>query len=1253
MESRIRVIAELAARQVLESFRAMHPTWSYDRTPVDAIAAWLGLQTETFHPDDYPHGTYGFMDSDEDEHLVWLCRGLSETLRRFTLAHELGHAILHCQSGERIQVILQDIHGENPAPTGAINRAPTRRDPCHSNDVQEEMMALFDQEQFEEMLGIGHSYDPRSQRESAANLFAAELLMPSIRVSTLYLAQHVQPNTLADLFGVSQAAMLNRLSGLLKGRPQGSPPLISTAPAPTEKKLTPILLEETHTSPMDAPPSPSLKQYDQFQRAAIEAATPALITAGPGSGKTSTLIGRVEYLVSTLDVEPSNVLALTFSRKAAQEMEERLAQILHGDSLPRVSTFHAFCADLLRQYGTLVGLRSDFALLDEAESYFLLRQLSNTFYLHHYQTLHAPAYYFPDILKAISRAKDELVSPAHYEHLALQLRAKDEEARQQAEKALEVAFVYRLYEEALHRRGDTDFGGLLVLAVQLLREHPEVRQELQQRYQHILVDEFQDMNRASGVLLRELAGSERSVWVVGDANQAIYGFRGASPANISQFEEDYPDAVVLPLSRNYRSRPDLVTLAESFRCIQLEPGQERGKNQPVRALLLDVSVTLARATNEASELEGLIQDMRYKHAKSYAYRDMVVLCRTRAQVQKVSRALASAGLPVIERRSMLEQEHIKNVLSIVLLLTNFSGMGLLRAGRQPEHPLAHRDVEAVLLAAREQATTPGMVLFRGGLPLNVSAQGHASLARLAEILQALQRAPDMWSLLAQYLFLETPLVRNLLCLSESREAKAELTDYDTLLQLARHYDQQQQLRLKQREQEASARGEDPPPKSPLQEQARDFLEYLSLLVLLRQDGSNRRQEIEESEGEQADVIRVMTVHASKGLEFPVVYLPFLVQRRFPLQQRSNPVPAPPGMLPAESEGGRVHEIGESCLFYVGITRARDALILSYSERYGKVSYKRSSYFDALEAGLPDQRIKRLFWEGLESDIHGRDKSGPYRSDQSDTHGRDQSGPYMQNANEELSEGFIYAMKPKTIEASAIEAYQRCPRQYAYSYIYHFQSEEGAYQLFWQATQKALEDLRKQLRASKENGAGMPMPQAIHDLYSQYWQDLGGPATPFATLYEQHGHEIVEATYRDLLAREDVKWELRQGYTVDIAGSTVHVPVDRVEASTQVGAPVKFIRARYGKRKEKPGTETREMLYARAYRQAHPGQQVELHSHNLSTGETTPIAMTPRKEQGLYDEAEQALLGMERNEYPALPAEPFRCPTCPFFLICPA
>ncbi len=864
-----------------------------------------------------------------------------------------------------------------------------------------------------------------------------------------------------------------------------------------------------------------------------------------------------------------------------------------------------------------------------------MRQQASRMDLRHYQNIHAPAYYFPDMLKAISRAKDELVSPEQYMSLALTMlqEARDEEAIQKAEKSVEVAQMYALYQEALQRRGDSDFGGLLMQAIQLLQEQPEVLREQQSQYQHILVDEFQDVNRASGVLLQVLAGEARRVWVVGDANQAIYGFRGASPANITRFEQDFPGAVVLPLSRNYRSRPDLVRIAESFRCMQLELGQEPGKNEPVR-LTKDTSVvSIARAADEGAELAGLLRDIQEKHAQGYSYKDMIVLCRTRAQVQNISRTLASAGLPVRERGGMFEQEHIKNVVSILLLMTDLSGSGLLRLARQSAHRLSQSDTEALFIAARGQQTSPGALLYNGEISSTVSLQGRDSLLRLSDIWHDLQQHTTIWALLAQYLFLETSIIHDLL----STPQDSRLADYEALLQIARHYDQQQSRE--------ADRSSSPTQHIPIEERIRSFLEYLSLLVLLRQDGVQRQQSDEEEDAAQADMLRVMTVHASKGLEFPIVYMPGLAQQRFPTTARSSAITAPTGMLDSELESNKskAHESGESCLFYVGVTRARDTVILSYSDRYGKKNYKRSPYLDALEAGLPEGRITKVNWTPTS------DKAIPQQVN---------NQPVIENT---LSEEFVRAMKPTTLNTSAIEAYLRCPRQYAYNTLYRFGNQDDGYLLFWQATQKTVESLRNQMQGSEEN---TPSPEEVRALYTQQWQEVGGDKAPFAQLYERHGHEVTEAVQRDLTRRGNVTWEMRPHYPVEVNGKTVQVTIDRVETQQQVEAQPQqavpasslapsFKRTSFGKRKEKPTADTRELFYMLAYRQHFPGQTPQLQSHNMSTGETQPITMTAKKEQSLYEEAVQAMQAMERNEYPAHPAEPFRCPTCPFFLICPA
>jgi DNA helicase-2/ATP-dependent DNA helicase PcrA len=293
--------------------------------------------------------------------------------------------------------------------------------------------------------------------------------------------------------------------------------------------------------------------------------------------------------------------------------------------------------------------------------------------------------------------------------------------------------------------------------------------------------------------------------------------------------------------------------------------------------------------------------------------------------------------------------------------------------------------------------------------------------------------------------------------------------------------------------------------------------------------------------------------------------------------------------------------------------------------------------------LPTERMTKLHWENMPSDEIVEIAQPSLVSSQP-------------------SQSFINATRPQTLSASVIEAYQRCPRQYAYSTLYHFESETDAYQLFWQTTQKTVDILQHKMQESKGTGrqtdahkvTPIPTQQEMQELYTQHWQESGGHNAPFAPMYEEHGHEIVEAVRRTLSVQDDVMWDMRPKYNVDIAGKTVHVTIDRIEASTQAGEqPPRFVRTRFGKRKDKPAATTRELFYTLAYRQSHPGQAVELHSHNMSTGEVDPITLSTKKEQSLREDVELSIKGLEQNAYPAQPAEPFRCPTCPFFLICPA
>jgi DNA helicase-2/ATP-dependent DNA helicase PcrA len=1273
--------ATAAARQLLASFETALPEQRdlLAATPIDALVAWQGIAVERFHPVDYPPGTLGWLEPGED--LIWLGMFLDEPVRRFTLAHELGHWILHRRAS--------GLAGGGPG--AAPLAAPASYPACTDEDVE----AYLDGGLLEdELLRPGQSYSPRARRERAADAFAAELLAPLDRVRALFLgtAQYPRlgPEHLAGHFGITLKALLGRLVEVLHTYPAGGAQ--EEPDAALAEKRREVFRASANALARVAGPA---KSHDPWQQAAIAASTPALIVAGPGSGKTSTLVGRVRYLLEERDVAPQRILALTFSNKAAREMHERIARLLEEEvTLPTVSTFHSFCADLLRLYAPQVGLRPDFALLDTPDSYFLLRRLASRLPLRHYGHLSNPELHFTTLLGAISRAKDELATPEDYLRLAeaALAQAQSDEERLKAEQAREVAQVYQVYQEALAAQGDADFGDLILLAVRLLKEVPAALADIHERYQQILVDEFQDINRASGVLLKLLAGERANIWVVGDQDQAIYRFRGASPANIGQFHRDYPGAQVLPLSRNYRSLADIVAAAGAFRAAALRAndGEQRkaisnsseehvtgrpgvstapglsASQESVRPQPVDPIITLATAPDEQSEIAGLIAAIQQRYAHGIPYRDQVILCRTREHARMVIEGLERAGMPASTGRGLLEQPDVKDALAIVALLAEPSGMGLLRAALQPDHFIPRDDLLALFAHAQREGLLAGILLWQPERLPALSPQGLAGVMRLADILADLRAAPDTWTLLARYVFIHTCQAQQCLMATDAA-SRQRLEHLRGLLGLARRFDMQERERV----------AKDQEIEGDVGKRCERFLEYLRVLIGLRADNGEQR-EAEEMDGAEADRVRVMTVHASKGLEFPVVYLPQLAQQRFPVTWRSEAAPMPSGLCEDEAirslqDVRAAHLLDEACLFYVGLTRARDELILSHAERYKTRKAAPSDFLRHIEAA-PGLRLRRVRWDGADPARYAATAGG--KEDVVD--GTQQ-------------EKRLAPAQPATLSAGELETYVRCPRQYQYRYVYGFQPAEQGYRQFYECVQRTVRAVHERFATSRaapgqanglDAGASAPAEPALpleaaQELFAEHWQQHGPLDHPFAESYFAHGLRVIERAWGDLaglskseIARTAPATEecpttsvavsslLSQKLAVQVEGQTIHITVDRVEDEAlllpgDTQRPVRLVRHRMGgKDDDSSPVEVRHLLYALAQEQRAPGRPVEVYEHNLSTGALTRIPLDGRAARNRRADLEAALTGMRARHYPPKP-DRFFCPRCPFLMVCPA
>jgi superfamily I DNA/RNA helicase/Zn-dependent peptidase ImmA (M78 family) len=1218
-----------AARLLAQLCRS-DPARTPQATDVDELARQLAIDVEPFHPATRSAGTLGWLEPGEN--LIFLRDGLAKQTRRFTLAHEIGHFVLH---------------REHPATLGPLDQLS--RDellPCDHADLESPLDALT---LGVETLRPGQAYSARARRESEANLFAAALLLPAdalldeyllVTASRTYRSRRLR--ALCERFGVSEDVLLRRLTALLLPTTGESRAMEPTPQRDKASALSPLAL-------------------DPWQLAAARSKTPALVVAGPGTGKTSTLVGRVAYLVEYGGVAPNAILALTFSNRAANEMRERVQVTLAKppsdveSALPTISTIHAFCGDLLRRYAPLVGLRPDFRLVSETDGYFILRGLASRLALQRYSPLAAPALHFPAILAAISRAKDELCGPEEFFAVARErsTRATSAEEQDDAERMVEIAEVYAAYQSVLAERGDADFGDLVRLSVRLLREHQDVLTDVQAAYQQVLVDEFQDINRAMGVLLSVLTGEHGPLWAVGDADQAIYRFRGASPANLANFAQEYPGANIHALRRNYRSVPAILDAAAGVASGFLNGG-ERAALESARAETAEPSVMLASGPNEEAELAGLANAIVTTQASGVSLGRQVVLCRTRRQCHKVADALRARDIPVHVSTPLLEQEEVKDVLAVVSLLGELGGAGLLRAGNLPSHPFTRADAHALLATARRLGVPPVSLLASADALSTVSELSHTGrkgLQALGTILRDVGRCQSVATGLARYAFGNSDLGRTLLDRSgaDDPSARARAAALAQLLARARTFEDAQQAEGTRARQTADWAG---------------FLDYLRVVSALRQETGNATDEVAVYDVEQ---VRVLTVHASKGLEFPVVYVPGLADRRFPLQRRGSSVSLPEEIYNGDAPSREAHLSEEACLFYVAVTRARDALVLSNADRYGKLRSQPSPFLAPLLARL-GTRVKRAYWE---------------------------TGVVSEAPTEQAEVGITDdALPQEALRVTELETYKRCPRQYAYRYVYGLRTDE----IGLATLRRTLHDTLQVLQSTFETAHHPPSLDDAMDLFERHWTDAiaqdrpdvsagtpsatelsdGEPREPFSDLYHRHGQHVVERMWEQLAdesaapARQGSTPSARfdQPVTVRVNGQDISLTLDRVEgdvgavASARVhsGAhpsrgstdsppqPVRIVRHRLG-RGGSGQTELRELLYTLAAEQSQSAA-AEVYSHNLSTGEMHPIAPDRRKLARLHEELDEVLSGIRHRNFPARP-DPNTCQNCPFLLICPA
>ena len=594
---------------------------------------------------------------------------------------------------------------------------------------------------------------------------------------------------------------------------------------------------------------------------------PQLVLAGAGSGKTRVITYRVAWLVRERGVDPASIVAVTFTNKAAGEMRDRVERLLELFPLPTfVGTFHRYALTLLRRHGERVGLARDFAILDTDDQKRLVAQAM--------AAEGVPESSFPprSVLAAISGAKNQLLSVEAYERNASGFFEQ------------RVGRVYRRYQALLREASGVDFDDMMTLAVRLLAEHAEIAERLRQRVRYLLVDEFQDTNRAQLELVDRIAGAAGNLTAVGDEDQGIYRWRGADLANILEFERHFPGATVRKLERNYRST---ATILEAANAVVAHNRLRRGKRLWTSSGRGE-PIALHRAGDEAEEAAWVVDQLERLRGRN-ALSEMAILVRTNAQTRAFEDEFFRRRIPysMVGGVRFYERAEIKDLVAYLRLLRNpRDSFSLLRILNVPPRGIGRTTVALLEERAAELAVAPWEVLEQDALG-NFPPRAATALRAFRELVAGLRGAAAELPLpaLLDELLAKTGYLESLR--RDNEEDQARLENLREFLTAAQSFTEAKSYGEGQEEDLLTA-----------------FLDHVALVTDL--------DNWQEERG-----VTLMTLHSAKGLEFPVVFVAGLED----------------GLLPHFNVQGRAEDQEEERrLFYVGMTRARERLLLSCCRR---------------------------------------------------------------------------------------------------------------------------------------------------------------------------------------------------------------------------------------------------------------------------------------------------------------------------------
>lgn len=986
---------------------------------------------------------------------------------------------------------------------------------------------------------------------------------------------------------------------------------------------------------------------------------PLLIVAGAGTGKTTVITQRIALLISENKAKSDQILALTFTDKAAGEMEERIDKLLPFGYVDLwVSTFHSFAEKVLKEHALEIGIPNDFKLLNQTQQWLLIRQNLDRFKLDYYRPLGNPTKFVNALVKLFSRAKDEVVGPDDYLKYAedlklnsdsrdfikgfldpeeikkLSAKEKKEFLAQEIRKTNEIAEAYHVYQQLLLEKNSLDFGDLINYCLKLFKDRPRVLAKYRKQFKYILVDEFQDTNYAQYELVKLLAAPDNNITVVGDDDQSIYKFRGASVSNILEFKKDYPKSKEIFLNKNYRSTQNILDLSYKFiqqnnpdrlevKLAKQRGGENKKLTKKLKSCISEKGIIehLVFETIE-DEVRGVLKQIAElkEQDKTAAWSDFAILTRTNEVANFFVGSISQTKIPFqfLASRGLYSKQVILDVLAYLKLLDNYrESTAMYRVINFKVFDLDFGDINSLNYWANRK----GISIYQSvKQAISLHNTNEDTRDKLKKIIDLIDKHSQMTR--------DKSVGEIVIAFLEDSGYLAAITKEDSI------ESQQTVNYLNQFYKKISDFENSTDDKS-----VKNFLDLIELEFEAGDSGS-----LQNNLDEGPDSVKIMTVHAAKGLEFKYVFIANLVDRRFPTDDRRDPIELPDKLVKEILPEGDIHLQEERRLFYVAMTRAKHGLFFT-------------SAFDC--GGSRRKKVSRFLTELNELGFKAKidEKPGKQRGMLSQLSGK------IEIPKEELEHAI-----PSRFSFTQLRAFESCPYQYRFSHILRVPIRGKAVFSFGKTIHATLQQffelVRQRAGAKQVDLFGNPAAEKakkpkvsldeLLEIYENAWIDDWYANRKEHDEYKQKGRKALTEFYKTIAKDLPVPKYLERPFNLKVEADgdeyTIRGVIDRID-SLNGGVEIIDYKTGEGKTEKTFRAEDKEQLliYQLAAQQVLEEKVEALSFYYIEAGAKISFLGTDEEIEKIKKKIINIIKEIKKGEFPAKPSQ--LCKWCDFRNIC--